>query len=195
LVSVKQGSVNLPGSRANTSNRSPRDRRTRASRNATKRDYRLTLDDNDKQRLDLPHAIIHWWLMRGDCTPKSKLLLSQASAWLSADSGWIMGNPVRNPVRGAGATGLEPAASAESPRGRGRVGFKRSRWPPTIGQSGEMHPPRKSSREEPSWQALPFRCQSQTNPITNYFRTCVCRRSQSLYLRQTSRPRLWQTRA
>jgi hypothetical protein len=33
--------------------------RTRASRNAAKRDYRLTLDDNDKQRLDLPHAIIH----------------------------------------------------------------------------------------------------------------------------------------
>jgi hypothetical protein len=117
LVSVKQGSVNLPGSRANTSNRSPRDRRTRASRNATKRDYRLTLDDNDKQRLDLPHAIIHWWLMLGDCTQKSKtVVIAGHSAphleWLSADSGWIMGNPVRNPVRGAGATGLEPADSA-----------------------------------------------------------------------------------
>lgn len=56
------------------------------SRNATKRDYRLTLDDNDKQRLDLPHAIIHWWLMLGDCTPKSKLLLSQAIA-LATGSG------------------------------------------------------------------------------------------------------------
>jgi hypothetical protein len=85
LVSAKQGSVNLPGSRANTSNRSPRDRRTRASRNATKRDYRLTLNDNDKQRLDLPHAIIHWWLMLGDCTP-TKLLLSQE------DLSWLLGH-------------------------------------------------------------------------------------------------------
>jgi len=70
-----------------------------------------------------------------------------------------------------------------------------------IGQSGETHPPRKSSRDEDtiphlpatgelSWQTLPCRCPSQTNPFTNYFRTCVWRRSQALYLRQTSRPRV-----